>query len=112
MSARMLVLAFVAATGCAQAQEPRTAEAIVRASCAACHGPQGNTPASPDYPRLGGQHREYVEKALNDYISGRRKDPVMRMQVVDAKTGEALLSQPEIGRLAEYFAAQKGLTVK
>jgi cytochrome c553 len=26
------------------------------AACAACHGPDGNKPITPDIPRLGGQY--------------------------------------------------------
>ncbi|MEN3366184.1 MAG: hypothetical protein V7606_3458 [Burkholderiales bacterium] len=94
------------------AQEPRPLENIVRSNCMACHGLDGNLPATGDFPRIGGQHREYIEKALSDYISGRRKDPIMRAQVVDPATGEALLSETEIKALADYFARQPGLSIK
>src|SRR5881275_134923 len=85
------------------AQEGRPAEQIVRSSCMACHGLDGNHPASGDFPRVGGQHREYLEKALADYLTGRRKDPIMRAQVVDPATGRALLSNDEIKAVADYF---------
>ncbi|MEK7302072.1 MAG: cytochrome c, partial [Pseudomonadota bacterium] len=44
--------------------------------CASCHGADGNSPA-PAFPKIGGQHRTYLEKALNDYKSGSRNDPIM-----------------------------------
>jgi cytochrome c553 len=94
------------------AQEARSAEQIVRNSCMACHGLDGNQPASPDFPRIGGQHKEYIEKALADYISGRRKDHVMRAQVVDVVTGKAFLSDAEVKAVAVYFAGRPGLSIK
>ena len=45
-------------------------------ACAACHGIDGNSP-SPEFPRLAGQHRDYLEKALRDYKSGARKNAIM-----------------------------------
>ena len=74
------------------------------AACAACHGPSGNAPTAPIYPRLAGQHASYLEHALRSYRAGRRKDPIMQQQV------QALdLSETDIVRLANYFARQAGL---
>ncbi|MGH8802444.1 MAG: c-type cytochrome, partial [Casimicrobiaceae bacterium] len=42
----------------------------VKEVCQACHGLDGNS-KSPDYPRLGGQHADYLRVALRDYKSGR-----------------------------------------
>jgi len=33
-------------------------------TCAACHGPDGNTPMTPEFPKLAGQPADYLEKAL------------------------------------------------
>lgn len=93
-------------------QEQRSAEHIAQNNCAGCHGANGNQPAASDLPRLAGQHKDYLEKALNDYISGKRKDAVMRSQVVDPNTGRARFSESEIKALAEYFSKQPGLYVK
>ena len=66
--------------------------------CAACHGADGNSP-TPDFPKLAGQHRDYLEKALRDYKSGARKDPIMQGFA-------AALTKDEMENLAAYFAAQ------
>lgn len=71
------------------------------AACAACHGPDGNTPAGPDFPRLAGQHPDYLAKALRDYKSGARKNPIMASQVVD-------LNSQDMADLAAYYSSQKG----
>jgi cytochrome c553 len=76
------------------------------AVCAACHGPGGNAPTTPDYPRLAGQHEDYIENALHDYQKGARKDPVMSAQA-------AALTPQDVLDLAAYFSSQKGsLAVK
>jgi len=70
-------------------------------SCAACHGPDGNAPTGPDFPRLAGQHYDYLLKALRDYKSGARKNPIMSGQVSG-------LSTQDMADLAAYFSSQKG----
>jgi cytochrome c553 len=69
--------------------------------CAACHGPDGNTPLMPEYPKLAGQPADYLEKALRDYKKGLRKNPVM-MPMAQG------LSTQDISDLAAYFASLKG----
>ena len=69
--------------------------------CAACHGADGNTPTGPEFPRLAGQHYDYLLKALRDYKSGARKDPVMGAQA-------AALTAQDMADLAAYFSDQKG----
>ena len=70
-------------------------------NCKACHGADGNTPTGPDFPRLAGQHEDYLLKALKDYKSGARKNPIMSGQVGG-------LSAQDMADLAAYFASQKG----
>ncbi len=67
--------------------------------CAACHGPDGNKPTGPDFPLLGGQHVDYLKKALSDYKSGKRNNPIM-------KGFAATLSNQEMDDLAAWFASQ------
>ena len=69
-------------------------------TCAACHGPDGNaaTDAQAQYPRLAGQYHDYLARALHEYKSGERKNPIM--------AGFATtLSDAEIDALARYFGA-------
>lgn len=71
------------------------------ATCAACHGADGNS-TDPQYPRLAGQHANYLERALLDYRSGARKNPIM--------AGFAGgLTDDDIANLAAYFASQSGV---
>lgn len=44
--------------------------AAEKANCAACHGKDYNTPVDPAYPKLAGQHQDYLEHALIAYQRG------------------------------------------
>ena len=72
--------------------------------CAACHGPTG-TSIAPDFPNIGGQHRDYLYRALLDYKLGNRQDPIMAGQVAE-------LSRQDMRDLAAFYAAQEGLYLK
>lgn len=39
-------------------------------NCASCHGKDYNTPIDPGYPKLAGQHRDYLAHALVAYQRG------------------------------------------
>ena len=68
-------------------------------ACAACHGPAGaGMPAQ--FPRIGGQHPDYIEaqmKAFRD--GGRANDPNRMMRMVALKMTDA-----EIKAVADYIA--------
>ena len=73
-------------------------------TCAACHGADGNSTV-PSFPRLAGQHQDYLLHSLKAYKSGKRKNPIMVGQVQN-------LSETDMEDLTKYFSEQKGLTVK
>lgn len=83
------------AAGNADAGKAKAAEV-----CAACHGADGNKPSAPDQPILAGQHQDYLFKALADYKSGKRNNPIM-------KGFAAGLSKKDMEDLAAWFASQK-----
>lgn len=67
--------------------------------CQACHGPDGNGTGDGQYPRIAGQYADYLAKALMDYKTGARANPIM--------AGFAgTLSEEDIANLAEYYAGQ------
>ncbi|HUN69831.1 MAG TPA: cytochrome c [Burkholderiales bacterium] len=68
--------------------------------CAACHGADGAKPTAPDQPILAGQYPDYLIKALSDYKSGKRANPIMK-----AFAGQ--LSKQEMEDLAAWFSSQK-----
>ncbi len=90
-----LLLTFA---GAAAAADVPAGQAKAKEVCQACHGMDGNSP-SPDYPKLGGQYPDYLSKALRDYKSGARKNPIM--------AGFAgTLSKQDIDNLAAYYSSQ------
>lgn len=69
------------------------------ATCAACHGADGNS-TIPTNPKLAGQYESYLVQALKAYRSGERKNPIM--------SGFAAgLSDQQIADLAAYFSSQE-----
>ena len=73
------------------------------ASCAACHGEDGNS-KDPHFLRLAGQYEAYLERALTDYKKGVRKNPIMKGMAES-------LSAQDIKDVSAYYASQKrGLT--
>ncbi len=96
------IAAFFASEGAIQkASVPVGTAPAKAATCVACHG-EGGISAAPNWPSLAGQHRDYIEHALNEYKAGLRKDPVMGSQAVG-------LTPQDIHELAAYFSSQPGL---
>ena len=77
---------------------------VESATCAACHGEDGNS-KSPEFPRLAGQHADYLYNALSQYKAKQRKNAVMGGFA-------ATLSRQQMADLAAYYASQKGLDHK
>lgn len=67
-------------------------------TCAACHGPDGNS-INPEWPSLAGQHETYLAKSLKSFQDGTRQNVLMSPQA-------AMLSDADIEDLAAYYAAQ------
>ena len=67
------------------------------AACAGCHSPNGaGIPAQ--YPRLGGQHADYVAAQLTTFRDGGRKNSPQMTQVA------AKMNDREIKAVADYIA--------
>jgi cytochrome c553 len=100
MTMKLLILVVGAAViaPVAHAADPAAGAAKARQVCVACHGVEGNS-ASPDFPKLAGQHRDYLEKALRDYKSGARRNAIMAGIA-------AALTRQDIENLAAHYSAQ------
>jgi len=94
----VFVAAFVMA-GASQAAGDAAAGQTKSVTCLACHGADGNS-VNPIWPKLAGQHPEYILKQLADLKSGVRKDPLMSPMA-------APLSDADMADLAAYFSSQK-----
>lgn len=75
------------------------AEEIVSGRCFLCHGMEGES-ASPVFPRLAGQHSEYIAKQLGEFKSGKRKSDTMKPQSEE-------LTPAEMKSLGAFFEGKK-----
>ncbi|QGZ60964.1 c-type cytochrome [Paraburkholderia acidisoli] len=105
-----LALALAAALAPARAEAADAAHGKALAdshNCAACHGANLNKPVSPEYPKLAGQHSDYIYWALRQYQMGNgnphlgRNNPIMQAQVQS-------LSQSDMKDIAAYIESLKG----
>lgn len=70
-------------------------------ACTGCHAPDGKGNIPAGFPRLSGQHPEYIEKQLRAFRAGDRKndgDQAIMRSVADK------LNDAEIAALANYIA--------
>ncbi len=67
--------------------------------CVSCHDVDGNSVA-PLFPKLAGQHAEYMLKQLKEFAADRRTSPVMK-PIVER------LSADEMVAVTVYFASQQ-----
>lgn len=70
------------------------------AACIACHGPRGSGNPLAAYPRISGQHADYVAQTLSEYASGARRSDADLNQMM-RNVAEHLLDE-EIRALASY----------
>ena len=93
----LLLGACLSAPAWAQADEAR-AKKIVGGVCFVCHGMEGES-SSEVFPRLAGQHWQYIAKQLENFKSGKRKSTAMADMV-------AKLSPEDMVALGKFFEQQ------
>jgi cytochrome c553 len=99
----LLSTAIMLSSSAAVAQDASKGQTIASRVCAACHGPDGNSPTSAN-PKLAGQVQEYLHKQLTNFkpASGNkaeRENPIMAGMA-------APLSADDMRDVAAYFAQQ------
>jgi len=68
------------------------------ATCAACHGMDGNS-LNPEWPNLAGQHETYIVRQLTAFHGGQRQNLLMSPMA-------AILTEQDMADLAAYFSSQ------
>jgi len=111
-------------TGMAKADLAKQGEKLYRggnpakglAACSGCHNPAGKGNAPAGFPRLGGQHADYVKAQLQAFRAAGRSDivadPALKRANDAAKPGElgpmqmvaAKLSDAEIEALSSFIS--------
>ncbi len=101
MKTWLITLAAATAFVCGPVQAGGDAKAgeAKSAACLACHGPMGNS-VVPMWPKLAGQHPEYLRKQLMDFKANNRANEQMTPMALP-------LSDQDIADLAAYFASQQ-----
>ena len=75
-------VSFASASSTFAADIKRGEELTKKYNCASCHGADFNKPIDPSYPKLAGQHADYLAHALSAYKRGGdkangRSNPIM-----------------------------------
>jgi len=81
----------------------QVAKLIEQSKCNSCHGQNFNTPLDPSYPKLAGQHADYLYVALKAYQTANnpqvgRANPIMMGMA-------AQLTHAQLKELAQYLAS-------
>lgn len=96
------VMLLVGGAGAAQTsvRHPvaETGAQLAKDTCAACHGPTGNSP-DPQFPKLAGQNPNYLYRQLWAFKTGQRPSEVMNPIA-------ASLSNAQIQAVADFFSRQ------
>jgi cytochrome c553 len=101
LSITLATLVTLALASHAQAWDAAKGAEKAKQVCAACHGEKGTEAKVPGAPILAGQYRDYLQQALRDYKSGKRKNAIMSGQVQG-------LNEDDMRNLAAYYASQPG----
>jgi len=98
-----VVLAFGAIflSSPAAAQDGKTL--FTQKICNTCHGPTGNAPIQPSYPKLAGQNADYLVVQLKAFKSQERKSG--QSALMWAMAGQ--LTDKEMEAIAKWLQAQK-----
>lgn len=87
----------------------RGAELTKKYNCASCHGADYKTPIDPSYPKLAGQHADYLAHALTAY---KRGDKAMNGRNNPIMAGMAQpLSDRDMADIAAYLHSLPGTLV-
>lgn len=88
------------------APPPEVQALLDRGACMSCHGANFNSPIDPSYPKIAGQHSDYLYAALRAYqVEGKpyqgRSNAIMRGQV-------KAFTQAELKQMARYIGSLPG----
>ncbi|QGX41756.1 cytochrome c4 [Permianibacter aggregans] len=75
------------------------------ATCAACHGPDGNS-VNAMWPKLAGQHESYLLKQLKEFKKGMETQGKVGRFEPSMSPMAAPLSEADMADLAAYYASQ------
>lgn len=92
-------------------KEPKAASAQVtallnKANCASCHGANYSTPIDPSYPKLAGQHADYLFVALKAYKNNANQVVGRNNAIMSGMAKQ--YTNAELKLMANYLASMEG----
>ena len=78
-----------------------------KANCASCHGANFSKPIDPSYPKLAGQHADYLYVALKAYKTDSSNAKVGRAHPIMSGMAK-LYTNAELKAMSEYLASVQG----
>lgn len=96
----VIALSMALATSATAAGNAKAGKAKAT-NCAGCHGVNGNS-TNPAWPKLAGQHANYIAKQLADFKAGKKRSDALMIAQVSG------LSKQDMDDLGAYYAEQTG----
>lgn len=90
----------------AKTPSPAVAALLAKANCASCHGADFSKPIDPSYPKIGGQHADYLFVALKAY-KVENNPKVGRGNAIMAGMAKQY-TNAELKQLANYLSSVEG----
>jgi len=85
---------------------PQVAALLTKGNCVSCHGGNFSAPIDPSYPKLAGQHADYLVAALKAYQTDH--NPLMGRNNAIMMGMARPFTHPEIKAIAAYLGSLPG----
>lgn len=95
-----------AAPAAAPQPNPQVAALLQKGACATCHGENFSKPIDPSYPKLAGQHADYLTVALKAYKTDKNERVGRGNAIMSAQAKP--YSNAELKALSSYIASLPG----
>ena len=89
-----------------KAPSAQVAALLGKANCASCHGANFSTPIDPSYPKIGGQHADYLYVALKSYKNDANAIVGRGNAIMTSMAKQ--YSNAELKQIANYLASVQG----
>jgi len=90
----------------ARAPQGRVAELFTKGNCLSCHGPNLSKPIDPSYPKIAGQHADYMFVALKAYKADHNQNVGRNNAVMGAIAKQ--FTNAELKALSNYVGSLQG----
>ncbi len=108
MKVTLFTAVLLSSIGLANAANLDKGQSLVeKANCASCHGAGLNAPILPVYPKLAGQHADYLYYALHAYQVGNGNAQYGRSNAVMSSQVQAF-SDADLRDIAAYVSSLPG----